>query len=262
MRHVLTPVITFYWLASIVHGLNLVQTLSVFELGRRGENSREKARAAILLFAADGRKYKKSEFIKEIVEKERRFSKNTVYKYLDKLVDDGLMKMEPGSPEESYRPDFSITDKGLEAVKRIESHLLVDSLDTRWLAPLRNLLIRIKHESGELDKINSYCFAFIGDVPCAFTKSVEAMKSHIAFEKNLHQRHQRDLEKFREEFVQSCMKGDKASQARVEERIKEEVGWTMGEYLRKLLKKAEKEKGVRKIMTVLGITEDMLEDFA
>lgn len=85
------------------------------------------------------------------------------------------------------------------------------------------------------------------------------MQSHIAFRDSLYRRHARDLERFRE-FIRAHMKADKIGRARVEARIRDEVGWTIGEYLRKLLKKAEKQEGVRKIMTVLGITEQMLEE--
>jgi len=228
-------------------------------MGTRGESSREKAKNAILLFAADQKKHKRSEFVKELVEKRKEFAKNTVYKYLDDAVTNELMKVEPGSREDSFRPVYSITELGLEAVKQVGVHDLVDSLDTKWLGPLRKLLIRIKHENPAVF-FDRYCFTFIGDVPCAFTKSVEAMQSHIAFRDSLYKRHARDLERFREEFIRAHMKADKIGRARVEARIRDEVGWTIGEYLRKLLKKAEKQEGVRKIMTVLGITEQMLEE--
>jgi len=146
-------------------------------------------------------------------------------------------------------------EKVEKLIKENECQSLVPSLTAKWLGPLRNLLIRMKHEEPEL-ALNNYCFTFIGDIPIAFTKSVEAMESHIAFETNLHQRHQRDLEKFREEFVSA----DRIGHAHIDARIKEEVGWTVGEYLGKLFKKAEKEKGLSKIMTALGITEEMLAE--
>jgi hypothetical protein len=113
----------------------------------------------------------------------------------------------------------------------------------------------------ELERfLNFNCITFIGDVPCTFHKSVEGIQSQIAFENNLRQRHQSDLERFREEFIRAHMKKDKSECAAVEARIKDEVGWTVGEYLKKLLNKAEKEEGIHKIMTVLGITEEMLEE--
>ena len=220
-------------------------------MGTQGESSREKAKRAILLFAADQKKHKRSEFIEELVEKKKEFAKNTVYKYLDELVTDELMKMEPGSREDSFRPVYSITKLGLEAVKQIDVHDLVDSFDAKWLDPLRNLLIRVKHEETDLEGfLNTNCITFIGDVPCTFHKSLEGMQSHIAFEGGLYRRWQHELEPFREESSKTGVI--------LRERVSDEVGWTIGEYLKKLLKKAEKQKGVRQIMTVLGITEEML----
>ncbi len=158
---------------------------------------------------------------------------------------------------------YSIRKKMKERVEKLikesQCQSLVPFLNAKWLGPLRNLLIRMKNEDPEL-ALDNFCFTFIGDVPCAFTKSVEAMESHIIFEKSLRERHLHDLERFREDFIHAHMKKDNIGRAQVEKRIKDEVGWTVGEYLKKLLKKAEKEKGVRKIMTVLGITEKMLEE--
>jgi len=230
-------------------------------MGTQGESSREKAKRAILLFAANQKKHKRFEFIEELVEKKKEFAKNTVYKYLDELVTDELMKMEPGSREDSFRPVYSITKLGLEAVKQIDVHDLVDSFDAKWLDPLRNLLIRVKHEETDLEGFfNTNCITFIGDVPCTFHKSVEGMQSHIAFEKSLHKRHLRDLHVCTEGFREEFMKANAIERKRVSARIREEVGWTVGEYFKKLLKKAEKEKGVRGIMTLYGITDEMLEE--
>lgn len=120
---------------------------------------------------------------------------------------------------------------------------------------------RIETIEFELERFfNSNCITFIGDVPCTFDKSVEGIRSQIAFENNLRQRHQSDLERFRERFIRAHMKKDKIECAAIEEKVQNEVGWTLGEYLKKLLSKAEKEKGVHKIMTVLGITEEMLAE--
>ena len=104
------------------------------------------------------------------------------------------------------------------------------------------------------------CIAFIGDVPGTLPKSVEGMQSHLAFVRSLHERHQRDLEPYREEYIRARMKNGEKGSAAVELRIKDEVGWTVEEYLKKLLKKAEGEKGILKIMTVLGITDEMLKE--
>lgn len=109
-------------------------------MGRQGECSREKAKDVILLFAADQKKHTRSEFIEELVTKRKEFAKNTVYKYLDELVTDELMKMEPGSREDSFRPVYSITKLGLEKVDRIESHNFIDSFETKWLSAIKSML--------------------------------------------------------------------------------------------------------------------------
>jgi len=109
-------------------------------MGTRGENSREKAKNAILLLAGDRKKRKRPEFIEELVKKRKEFAKNTVYKYLEELVTDKLMKMEPGSREDSFKPVYSITELGLEKVNRIESHNFIDSFETKWLSAIKTML--------------------------------------------------------------------------------------------------------------------------
>lgn len=231
-------------------------------MGKRGECSREEAKREILLYASNQKRHKRSEFIEDLVNKKKRFAKNTVYKYLDELVEDRLMTMEPGSREDSFKPEFLISKLGLETVRQIEINKIVDSLDTKWLELLRRFLIRIKTEGKDPKAfLNNNCITFIGDIPCAFSTSVEAMQSHVAFRESLHQRHTRDLERFREEFIRARLKGDVANQKKIESRIVEEVGWTVEDYFSKLMKKVQKQKGMRKIMTFYGITEEMLAEF-
>lgn len=142
-------------------------------------------------------------------------------------------------------------------IKEKDFQSLIASLDARWLGPLRNLLVKLNETQPYLEGfLNTNCITFVGDIPCTFHKSVEGMQSHIAFETSLQQRHERDLGKFREEFMNAR---DKISRERVDAKIKEEVGWSIGEYLKKLLKKAEKEDIVGKLMTLYGLTEEMLE---
>ena len=158
---------------------------------------------------------------------------------------------------------YAINKRGLEELGRIKVKNLTDLLDTKWLEPLRRLLIRVKHEGEDPEAfLNSNCITFIGKIPGAFPTSVEAMQSHLAFKRSLYERHQRDLERRREEYMETRQKYGKGSKESLDlfERIREEVGWTVGEYFEKLLNKAEKEKGIRKVMTVLGITEEMLEE--
>lgn len=182
-------------------------------------------------------------------------SYRTLMNYTKELMSEKLLnkKIDP----ESGRPLYYVTRKGNEKVKKQRMKLGVDSLPEKWITPLRNLIVKLTHETPFPEGfLNTHCITFIGDIPCTFPKSVEGMQSHIAFETSLHQRHQRDLEKFQDELNGTK---DKVSWDRVDAKIKEEVGWSKGEYLKKLLKKAEKEEGIRKIMTVLGITDEMLE---
>lgn len=157
-------------------------------------------------------------------------------------------------PESSW-PLYCITKKGREKVEKQRIKLEIDSLEEKWFNPLRNLFIRMKKEDPNV-ALDRYCFTFIGEIPTVFTKSVENMESHIAFERSIWERHARELERFREEW----MKAGANERSQIDERIREEVGWSPGEYFKKLLRKAEKEKGIRKIMTIYGITEEMLEE--
>jgi len=182
-------------------------------------------------------------------------SYRTLMNYTKELMSEKLLnkKIDP----ESGRPLYYVTRKGNERVKKQRMKLWVDSLPEKWITPLRNLIIKLTYETPYLEGfLNNNCITFIGDVPCTFPKSLEGMQSHIAFETSLRQRHERDLEKFREEFMNTR---DKISRDRVDAKIKEEVGWSTGEYLKKLLKKAEKEDIVGRLMTLYGLTEEMLE---
>lgn len=166
------------------------------------------------------------------------------------------------APESGW-PLYCVTKKGREKVEKQRIKLGVDSLAEKWINPLRNLLIRMKKENPNVD-LDRYCFTFMGDIPTIFHKSVENMESHIAFERSIWERHQRDLstvqKKYDEEYYTAFKKGDKAGIARVEAKIEDEVGWRVGSYFRKLLKKAEKEDIAGRLMTLYGLTEEMLEE--
>jgi hypothetical protein len=100
----------------------------------------------------------------------------------------------------------------------------------------------------------------MGDLPIAFTKSMDAFESHMALEKSLQMRHLRDLRKFHDEYQNALMKKDKIEERRVYEKIKQEVGWTVNDYVKILLKKTEKEEPFRRMLVILGITDEMLEE--
>ena len=132
-----------------------------------------------------------------------------------------------------------------------------------WSRRLDNLLVKMIHD-GKDPKLflQSNCIAFIGPIPCSFPKSVRGIQGHIAREKNLQRRHRGELEPLLEKYMQMRQKYGKGSNESLDffERIGDEVGWTVEEYLEKLLKKAEKQKGFRKICTVLGINYETFEE--
>lgn len=107
----------------------------------QGISSREKARLAILTLAADYKGHKSSDFVKRL---ENQFTKNTIYRYLKELVDDGLMEMKPGSREESFRPCYLIPKKAKNRVEKLllrkEIHDRVDSFDEGMLRQLPGFL--------------------------------------------------------------------------------------------------------------------------
>jgi len=156
---------------------------------------------------------------------------------------------------------YSINKRGVEELGRIKVKNLTDSIDAKWLESLRRLLIRVKNEGQDPEAfLNSNCITFMEGMVSTFHKSMDGMQSHLAIEENLRKRHLRDLEEIREKFREEYYKADLTHKQKIEEKIEEEVGWTFGEYLKKLAKKADKQKGIRRIMTVLGITDEMLEE--
>jgi hypothetical protein len=225
----------------------------------QGECARDAVKREILVFAYDGKRHAKHEFVDELGKEKRdyRFAKGTVIKYLEELVtEDEMIDREPEPTKTGFRAVYSINQRGIEEVKRIRNRNLLDSLDAKWLDPLKNLLIRMKTEDPNR-MLEGYCYTFIGDVPCAFTKSPHAFQQHMELEQSLRERHLKDLERFHEDFVSAK---DKESRAKVDAKIKEEVGRTVGEYIRKLSRKTEQEDGFHRMLAILGITDEMLEE--
>jgi len=185
-------------------------------------------------------------------------SKQVLLNYKTSLEHSGKIKKKINA--QTKRPVYYIPLKWHDKVEKLKQQRniydLAESLNAKWLNPLRNLLIKMKNENPDRE-IDTYCFSFIGEVPSAFPKSMEAMQSHLSFVQSLRERHSRDLEKYREEYMKAA---DKVEREKVDTRIRKEVGWTVGEYFKILLKKAEKEEGIRQIMIVFGITDEMLRE--
>ena len=60
--------------------------------------------------------------------------------------------------------------------------------------------------------------------------------------------------------AQAHLEGVKTRQANVDEKIREEVGWIVGEYLKKLLEKSKNMTDFDRMLYVLGITKEMLKE--
>jgi DNA-binding PadR family transcriptional regulator len=224
----------------------------------QGECARIGIRKEILLFVSDEKKHYKHEFVDSIVQQDGKCAKGTLFKYLDELIAEGYITKEPGPKTKSFRAVYSIAPKGLIEIRRIENRNLVDSIDGRFLKPLRNLLIKLKQHSHDRDRfLEYYFFTFIGNIPIAVSKSVTSVESHLAFEKNLRERHMKAIREIDEEALGDKLVLSKQEFARKQARIQEEVGWNLGDYFEKLLKKTEKDDKFTRMLKILGIDEDV-----
>lgn len=85
----------------------------------KDDNAREITKQAILSYLADGETHRSSDMTITLHahNRERRFSKNTIYKYRAELIEDGLVEMKIGSPRDP-RPRYRITEKGIEQYQK------------------------------------------------------------------------------------------------------------------------------------------------
>lgn len=200
----------------------------------QGESSSEKAKLDILMLAADRKEHKSSDFVQGLKGK---YAKNTVYKYLKELVNDGLMEKKPGSREESFRPRYFIPEKAKNKVDKLllrnDIYDIVDSFDTKWLEMLRRFLDGLRKEGDDPKEFfNRYCLAFIRGIPYNFEKSMEGMKNVLLFERHL-------------------------------EKLAAKKGVTKDEYFKEMVKYVTAQpKGMRRILAYLkymGLTEEDIE---
>jgi DNA-binding PadR family transcriptional regulator len=74
----------------------------------------------ILKAAADGKEHRfgyfENELMRRIGSTKGKYAKATIIKYLNILIDDGLMEVKPGSREQRFRPVYRITEKGILSV--------------------------------------------------------------------------------------------------------------------------------------------------
>jgi len=195
----------------------------------RAEPTRDKTRFEILEFL--NKNENPQSFMN--IEKYCTASRNTVKDYLEELKDEDLVEQSLKG-----RHPYSITENGEQYFKKLmtkrKSNSLIDSLEPEYadtlLESLTTLLNSMEEEGTDPKAyFKSNCLAFIGGTSNTFHKSIEGMQRIL----NVEKRH--------------------------EERARKE-GLTLEEYIRKIKKKAEKMKGIRRMLTVQGYTEEEIEE--
>ena len=120
---------------------------------RKGVSSQEKTKYAILAHLSDGQEHSSSDIIKTL---NPDISNVTVYKYLYKdsysLVSEGLVERKAGSPQESFRPRYRITEQGQNEYEKQKLKLKVNEEISKEIDKLRKedieMMNRMK-ETGE-----------------------------------------------------------------------------------------------------------------
>jgi len=197
--------------------------------------------------------------------------RNDARKLLDTLVELKLVREEGRKTwKHGKKLHYSLTKKGEHEALQVAMNQLGESakvLFKQTYDMMQNIVAESRHRnSSEEDAefrlqefFNFNCLTFIGDVPCTFGKSVEGLQRQIELENSLRQRHSAALAKYHEEFMAARSLEERN---KVDVRLREEVGWTVGEYFKKLLKKTEKNEGILGILkTIYGISEEELRQF-
>lgn len=193
-------------------------------------------------------------------------SYRTLITYLRELMAGNLLKKMIHA--ESGRPVYYVPRRqrrkvdGLRAKRDFLKFL--DSLDARWFVPLRNLVKRIQKEKRDPYRIfNEHCFTFIDDEPIAFSKAEGSLEQIIALERRIRKRFSQDIRKFKENFY--AREGIRRGEATPESRRaflqarKQELGGSLGEYWRKLRKKAEDLPFPQRMWLAEGYSEKEIE---
>jgi len=194
-------------------------------------------------------------------------AKQSFVNYMKEFKAEGKLEKkfnEKGKPVYFVPEKFHPYVEGVLKCTRTEFHELINSVDTRWLDPLRNMIhmilkehMRERHEDP-YDVFNSFCFVFMGEMPFAFGKVPGALTEHIAFENRLRKRHHQDIEKFEEEFFRTRVEDAEGRNECLNAWVKE-LGGTITEYYRKLKKKAEKMPFPQSMWMVMGYSDEEIE---
>ena len=157
----------------------------------------------------------------------------TVSKYLDDLVEEEKVIWKPQRKRGKSTYELSNKMKSEIEKKILQDDLydLTDSFNVKWLRMLRNLLDNMKKEGTDpYTFFQSNCLMFVGGIPHTFHKSKEGMQHSIDWEIGLENRAQKD-------------------------------GLTKEDYWRKMLTKAARmPKGVPRMLTSMGHTEEEIEE--
>ena len=136
---------------------------------------------------------------------------------------------------------YSILGEGKRRLIALDINLYVSELDKENLEIFFRVIKQIRERSHDP---SCYCFTFIGDVPVTFSKTLTAFQSHLDQEKRLYRKHAEEIARIKREVYQVPPGEPKTFwkeewREKLNERVEKEVGWSIGEYFRKLLKKAE-----------------------
>jgi len=95
---------------------------------KKGEPARDQVRTKILYLASDDKEHTISEFLKECG-----CAKNTVYKYIQELVEDECLLAH--LTKKGFKPRFIITTKGFQEWARMDLKEMLSSEKARRLSP-------------------------------------------------------------------------------------------------------------------------------
>ena len=157
------------------------------------------------------------------------------------------------TPKEHQDVRYSISPKGDKRILASDMASLI-MMDKDSLNVFGN---RIKEMRSEGKMPECFCFAFIGDVPVVFTKSEEGFKRHLAEVNYFFQRHWREIDRITQEVDKSHPNMPHLERMKIaEKRIRQEVGWSLGDFLRGLLKQAHNKEFLETMKILFEITPE------
>ena len=157
---------------------------------------------------------------------------------LHKLTEYGeLERIDRGHQNVSY----SISSKGKQRLIALDISAYVSELDKQNLEIWYSVLNQIRERQQEPC---CFCFSFIDDVPVTFSKSIESLQRHLDQVRRLEESHSKEIARIKNEVYQVAPEEPKTFwkeewREKLNDRVEKEVGWRLGDYFRKLIKRAE-----------------------